>query len=474
MAATWQEHVDAVLPPVSGEMLEALLNSKSYLDFNKNYKPEGIDYDYGKEVCIYPERTHFIHNWKTVDDYDGNHDCYVDPSLFSNFKDDDLCYLCSSPLSDGHVVRTACVCGAIIHTKCFDRLLKYGRKCVLEGDKLPSIVRTCGMCRQPLLGEDFDKQHKVTTVAYRYFFRLKVKFQKDRWPELLPVLISMVQIIKFVRKHWRSTTQINAIVGELLAKLGRGYIMIDSYQTRGAKYFKKYGWYACILALRLHNNSNSLGTAIVPYVCDVIVHHQTTARMLQFGRLFLPIVLNYLFQLINNTTHIYWTQVPEEQDKKSLNTSVHSEMQQSHVSAQQHILKILKGLESIDQPALDVQRTFLYLFLLHKAKLRPVKKEVEKEVEGEDMNIEMEDTETGEVKVDEYDGDVGDGYVILFIRPMFLYIVNHMHLVTYLTKKEKKKLWDAVQDNLNGASFFGLYDEEIDEVVRLYLENLAG
>ena len=427
------------LPPVDGVMLEALLNPKSYPDFTGKYKQ--YDIIHFKEVCISPERTHFIHAWKSVDDYDGNHDCYVDPSLFSNFKDDDLCYFCSGPLSGGHVVRTACACGAIIHVKCFDRLLKYGLKCVQEGGKLPSIVRACGMCRQPLLGEDFDKQHKVTILAYQHFFRLKVEDHKKCWRELIPILTSMNQVIKFVRKHWRSTTDTNAIVGELLAKLGHGYVMIEEYcNDITSRNFKKYGWYACILALRLHNNSNSLGTHIVPYVCDVIHHHQTKARMLQFGRWHLPIVFNYLFQLINNTTHVYWSQVPAERDKYSL---TNESVQRCHVSAQQFVVKILIYLATIDPFALEFLRTSFYLFLLHTAKLRPgEQKEVEqKEVEG-----------MGEVAADENEGEVvEDRYVILLTIPVWKYLGKYLHAISYLTKKEKKELWDKWMDNMKGT-----------------------
>ena len=165
------------LPPVSGAILQALLNPAPHNDRVQTNVPSSqprADSSIRRvadDAPSLPPMQLDGYDLLTVDNYDGRHDHYVDSSLLANAKDDDLCYFCTSPLSDGHVVRTSCGCGRIIHTTCFDRLLKYGLKCVRQGEQRPSIVRICGMCRRPLLGM-YEDQHKVTMVAYRRFFRV--------------------------------------------------------------------------------------------------------------------------------------------------------------------------------------------------------------------------------------------------------------------------------------------------------------
>ena len=405
------------LPPVSGAILQALLNPAPHNDRVQTNVPSSqprADSSIRRVADDPPS----LHGWQldgydllTVDNYDGRHDHYVDSSLLANAKDDDLCYFCTSPLSDGHVVRTSCGCGRIIHTTCFDRLLKYGLKCVRQGEQRPSIVRICGMCRRPLLGM-YEDQHKVTMVAYRRFFRKSTKDRNNDLFELQPIVYSMKQIIKFVRLSWRSTTERNAVVSELLASLGHCFSTARTFSPDNefSKHCLKMAFFASILSLRIHNNSNNLGTSNVAFVCDVIVRHQRDFQDLQFGRSHLATVFNYLFILINTTSdEIIWTPNQREWDKYICPRTIGAKnCLEDHKSAQRIVLKIFKSLGDVDPVALKWFRNKFYVFLLHAAKWGFVK----------DDDTSMTGGETGETKEDLYS--------LLPTRPMFEFILEHL------------------------------------------------
>jgi hypothetical protein len=379
----------------------------------------------------------------TINDYDGNHDHYVDPSLLANATDDDLCYLCTSRLSDGHVVRTTCGCGRIIHTSCLHRLLKYGLKCSVKGEQRPPMIRICGMCRRPLLGV-YEYQHKITTVAYRKFFlKSPIDCKKDL-SELSPIMFSMKQIIKYVRLFWRSTVERNAVVSELMASLGHCYSTMHKFspEIKISKECKKMAFVACYFSLRLHNNSNNMGTHNVAFVCDVIVQHQRDSH-LQFGRYHLPTVFNYLFMLINTTAGATSMQ------NEDLEDVVFVDVGSVHASAQTYILNILKSLVDVDPEALRWFRHKLFFFLLHGAKW------------GERMDkddVSMNDDEMGEVKEEEWEGGIEDYHTICPTRRMFEYILEHLDETFAGEIKEKiellKKLKTVSQTDRNWCDPF--------------------
>jgi len=200
--------------------------------------------------------------------------------------------------------------------------------------------------------------------------------------------------------------------------------------------FFKLGFFAGILSLRIHNNSNNMGTSNVKFICSIIVQHQNVKK-LQFGRDHLPTVFNYLFKLINSTSHVIFSMSGD--DKKYTRTHK-TKMRENHNSAQKHILAILKGLESSDLVALAWLRDQFFLFLLHGAKW--IKAGMSHHFHDSEPETKMTE------KYEEDEADVENKYFIFLLRDVFDYIMEHLDTFTG-NMKQKLDLLEKMEHHVH-------------------------
>ena len=269
----------------------------------------------------------------------------IDDSMFTdNYLDsshlprDDTCHLCLESLQTTRpLISTACACKTALHLTCFHELIQYGYIVkTRDKKKLPSIIHKCGKCKQYNMGA-FEEQDSYTSRAYNIFRRLPPEERRyDCDTTLPPIIHSTLQIIRSILRDWRGTTKPNIILSDLYYRLGCCYrtIMIMSKSRKKRNDAQPLAVMADINALRFHNKETTLlGVCTISWIHNVIVH-QRRAGNIEFGKLHLPVVLDYLYALINNTTET-------DEDKAGTQPTATEERRLKHEMAQCHVVDIL-------------------------------------------------------------------------------------------------------------------------------------
>ena len=274
------------------------------------------------------------HPVQTIDDSTFT-DNYLDSS---HLPRDDTCHLCLESLQTKRpLISTACACKTALHLSCFHKLIQYGYIVkTRDGKNLPPFIHKCGKCKQYNMGA-FEEQDSYTSRAYNIFRRLTPEERRyDCDTTLPPIIHSTLQIIRSILRDWRGTTKPNIILSDLYYRLGCCYrtIMIMSKSRKKRNDAQPLAVMADINALRVHDKkSTALGVGATPWIHNVIVH-QRRAGNIEFGKLHLPVVLDYLYALINNTTDT-------DEDKAGTQPSVTEDTRLKHKLAQCYVVDIL-------------------------------------------------------------------------------------------------------------------------------------
>jgi len=103
------------------------------------------------------------------------------------------------------------------------------------------MLRFCGLCRGPFLGA-MDQQVYFTCEAYQFKKEEYIHWNKQRQKlpkylvqdlltEMSIIMYSLKQIIKYVRRQWRSTRHSNPVTAGLMSKLSFCYRMVCGFWT---------------------------------------------------------------------------------------------------------------------------------------------------------------------------------------------------------------------------------------------------
>jgi hypothetical protein len=256
----------------------------------------------------------------------------------SHLPRNDTCYLCTESLQTTRpLISTACACKAVMHLACFHKLIQYGYIAVKrDGKTLPPFIRECAKCRQYNLGA-VEEQYTNTSLAYDNFRRLTKQEQQENCDTLLsPIIYSTLEIIKSIRRDWRGTIEPNGILSMLYARLGRCYYhrMQDSKLPLLRDEAEQISVLADLESLRLHDKkSTTLGVGSIQWVHYAIVHQRGVGNV-EFGRLYLPVVLDYLFPLVNNTMNT---------NEAEARVDTQDVLRHKHAMAQSHLVDILNS-----------------------------------------------------------------------------------------------------------------------------------
>ena len=253
-------------------------------------------------------------------------DQYLNPNRFQVVQG--VCYLCQEPccLENQDLISTGCPCKAILHQECYSELLEYGNNFKMNpenanrnhmhqgtferhhldrmqlGGELPRITRMCGNCNRACLG-NFNDQFDFTSLALRRFNRLRLEDRKKQWPTVLPpIIFSLEQIIKSIRHDWRSNGSINIVLSGLVASLSLCYTVVGRFaaRTEECNLAASRGLMTTIIAMATCGNFTNMGVSSMPFIMDVLFKPfggKTTA-----GRSCVPVVFEYLLNLLRNTT----------------------------------------------------------------------------------------------------------------------------------------------------------------------------
>jgi hypothetical protein len=154
---------------------------------------------------------------------------------------------------------------------------------------------------------------------------------------LSPIIYSTLKIIKSIRRDWRGTIEPNGILSSLYARLGRCYYhrMQDSKLPLLRDEAEQISVLADIESLRLHDKkSTTLGVGSIQWIHRTIVHQRRSGNV-EFGRLYLSVVLDYLFPLVNNTM--------DTMDTNEAGVDTQDVLRYKHTMAQSHLLDILNS-----------------------------------------------------------------------------------------------------------------------------------
>ena len=285
-------------------------------------------------------------NIQIVEDY---HDRYlVTETNKLSFTAEDTCFICCDTLTNsGHLLSTACACKAVVHVRCFNSMVKHAEDCQWKGKKQPSFSHHCGLCSRPFLGK-FAEQYTATILAYRRFAEDTAGFTEEETPDwwadvLPPIIFSLEQLVKSIRRDWRSTLEHNYILSHLLENLAYHCNLVRGYTLDQHIHDSAFNqcWYAAIGSLAMHDRvSTSLGVGdIVLNVARTIRANvsDTSMEYRYHGRCFFPAVFGYLLALINNTTVVL-----DRKDKFTTNQLDCESV--SHLDAQDLLVSCLNPL----------------------------------------------------------------------------------------------------------------------------------
>ena len=275
-----------------------------------------------------PITTTFI-DGKAVLMFDEHIDQYFNPNLFLLVSPESVCYICCEPcLKNQALLSTACTCKGIIHQECFSELVEYGSNFKMNpenrsfsdtvefgrhhldrlmlGGELPKITRFCGTCKGACLG-NFHDQFDFTSLALRRFNRLTLAKREVRWSiDLPPIIYSFEQIIKSIRRDWRSNVSKNIVLSELVASLSLCYTIVGRFsaQTEDRDLATNNGLCSAIIAMATcDDDSINMGVSSMPFIMDVLIKPFGAATISRgIGRIFVPVIVTYLLNLVLNTT----------------------------------------------------------------------------------------------------------------------------------------------------------------------------
>ena len=206
------------------------------------------------------------HVVQTVDDYNPDHDNYVDQSAFAQLND--ICYICNYPLLNEnlHVVQTACPCKSVLHTDCWEKLRQYSAEHRNPNDTAWTMLRICGLCRGPFLGamdqqfDDICTAFRSVVQQYNNCAQQLVADQQTLVQHLLTevptIMFSIKQIIKYIRRQWRSTCDSNPVIAGLMSKLSVCYRLVWNLTDEHDEVLPA-SFFAGIYSLVLYNNSTT-------------------------------------------------------------------------------------------------------------------------------------------------------------------------------------------------------------------------
>jgi len=269
------------------------------------------------------------------------------------------CYLCTEPLSNAHVISTACHCKAVVHMSCLDNLAEYGYRTRLnargiedqaEVDRTSMQARTCGVCRGYILGA-FENQHNFTFEAYKRIasrWNRDAKLDADEFNMLKVLTHAMLHVKRSIVRDWRGSCRRNTIVSTTYALLSHCYsIMYSNSNNANATsrfILKAYeqARQAAFNSLRWHNYT-SISMGVMHFNQLPGLHHclkrQHRDEKHIFVKVNLPMVLDYLCKLIDNT-------VPEPSLLGNSNTDPSPfdiAKARLHHAAQGNLVEILTG-----------------------------------------------------------------------------------------------------------------------------------
>jgi len=334
----------------------------------------------------------YNHAIQIVDDYNPDHDNYVDQSAFAHLNDN--CYVCASPLVPTDrptildVVRTSCHCKSVIHIECWKKLSQYTIAHRGQDEKAWTMVRACGLCRGPFLGA-MDEQFDVACMTYRTimsknnlslaadFFALPNVVNKP-WclMELSKIIFSIKQIVKYIRRQWQSTCDYNPIIAGLMLKLSSCYRMVYDLTVNGThgerqqQHYLLTSFVAGTFSLALHGNSTTHdGLFNLDFIVPVL--NQTNLPCVQEQR---RCVVDYLFRLIATTTdanYLVATSLLQFTSASTCDLSLilpadHERRRTLHAGAQHYLLQILhsdilRTEEHCDESLELIKRTLQFL-----------------------------------------------------------------------------------------------------------------
>jgi len=304
-----------------------------------------------------------VHVVQTVDDYNPDHDNYVDQSAFAQLNDN--CYVCASPLINGtlHVFRTACHCKSVIHTDCWEKLSLYSIKNRFVDPNAETMVRDCGLCRGNFFGT-MDMQYDITRATYHTLIGDYNKYSHLSYippeptrqilvGEFTKVMFSIQQIVKYIRRQWQSTCGPNPVIAELMSHLSICYQLVFRMSVRPYMVDGKpdqclqASFDAGIFSLIQHSNS-SIHNGL--FNLDFLLVFMNEVDLPCVDEAW-GLVINYLFELIVATTDASYQVATEllrftsasTYDLQQVNSKDADIRRAQHEGAQWYLLGILNN-----------------------------------------------------------------------------------------------------------------------------------
>jgi hypothetical protein len=227
------------------------------------------------------------------------------------------CYLCTEPLERGCMISTACHCKAVVHMSCLDNLTEYSLHTRLndpnaentaEVNRTAIQARTCGMCRGYILGA-FENQYNTTYVA---FDRVSSRFKQNQMvlgadgaKELRACIHSMLQVKRSILRDWRGSVRRNDIMSTIYAMLSHCFTImaIDFNEQHQINEVYEEAIFSGMKSLRWHNyTSINMGVSNTDFLHHSLKQqHAAGAGARVFVDMYLPMLLDYLCKLIDNT-----------------------------------------------------------------------------------------------------------------------------------------------------------------------------
>ena len=310
---------------------------------------------------------------QTVDMYTESYS--TDKSWLSNIEENH-CYYCTETIDSNEILlQRGCACKAAVHVACFTEATLYYRdskRGPVENDNLFK----CGLCKTPIFGT-FNEQYHHTVLAWNAFQNLDVQRQRDTWIKTLPpIIFSLEQLIKHIRRDWRSNVEVNELLSGLLVILGQCHAVviylpemeISNDTTKEIQADARKKCFSCrMLAVAERDGATTLSVQGIDWLLRTIGNFSSKGNF-DWSRNCLMCILKHLFAMIQHTTmaprykedgNLDMLPVPAAAEKNA----------KTHRQAQDLIVKMLNKCIGDDLLQLNRLRTEVFDFLLKDAAL---------------------------------------------------------------------------------------------------------